>query len=77
MKPRIYVYCYSNADRPLNNGLFVCYVNDAAVAHDVCDALARKHIGQWYGYGTVGRNREMSFSTPFRYTIQKEPDAKQ
>lgn len=77
MKPRIYVYNYSSANRPLNNGLFVCDVDDAAVAQDVCDALALKHLGQWYGYGIVGRNREMSFSTPFRYTLQKEPDAKQ
>lgn len=77
MKPRIHVYGYGAASRPLNAGRFVCHVIAVADAQDVCDALALKHLGQWYGYGIVGRNREISFSTPFRYTIQKEPDAKQ
>ena len=66
---------YGAGPTPLIAGIDMGQAKDIGYAKDICQALALKHFGQWFGYSypwIEAGEREIRLSNPIRCTTETD-----
>lgn len=70
--PEFVIFGYGGNKKPMDSGMRIGTAIDESFARDIVDAMARKYIGQWFGY-SEHKFKATVRSKPIRYgTIEAE-----
>ena len=62
---------YGAGKIPLTKGVFLCESDDKNYAADIADAMAKKHVGQWFGVSLSDEVEcRVIHTEPIRYALE-------